>query len=98
MSIVNGGYAKVTKRIYWIVLRFADGCTASTYIHESDRSRAIGRAFGELVAKGETAKVDHVEVEGTNMSAGTLEQANFELFGRVTWTEKRTDLSSLDLY
>lgn len=81
MAITNGGYAKVTKRIYWIVLRLADGCTMSTLIHESNRNTAIARAFSELIAKGDTAKVDHVEVEGDNMSAGTLEQARNELFG-----------------
>lgn len=46
MAIVNGGYAKITKRVYEVELRDADGRSWGDYAHAASRREAcaiVGR-------------------------------------------------------
>lgn len=56
MTIVNGGYAKITKRIYEVELRGEDGCSWGDYAYAASRREAcsiVGRdkrnARGKIV-------------------------------------------------
>jgi hypothetical protein len=46
MPIVNGGYAKITRRVYQIEFRGKDGCSWGDYAHAASRREAcsiVGR-------------------------------------------------------
>lgn len=73
-NIVNGGYAKITKRLYAFELRLTDGASACEFVHASSLPEARARAWNGSW-KGHIARIGHIEIEGDNMSPGTLEQA-----------------------
>lgn len=72
MAIVNGGYAKITKRVYEIEFRGADGCSWGDYTLASSRREACSIAGRNK--RNEGGKIANV-VAQDDMYPSQLEQA-----------------------
>lgn len=79
MAIVNGGYAKITKRVYEIEFRDPDGCSWGDYAYAASRREAcsiVGRD-----KRNEGGKIVNV-ISEDDMHPAQREQA-------LDWLNKR---------
>jgi hypothetical protein len=77
MSIVNGGYAKVTKRLYMIAVRWSDGGSSCEFQHETSFRMAAAKTLSAFRKHDAGVKIinEWCQTEGDDMDARTLEEA-----------------------
>lgn len=71
MAIVNGGYAKITKRLFAFEIRTPDNCSYGEFAHAVTRREACAIA---MRGKDKADRIAHVWDEDT-MAPSLLEQA-----------------------